>query len=101
MKIDIQRNYDEHGRIDNMKFERVDDKNSPDYQFENVTIKVSDKYSGSDRYHQHYPLIWDVKAPMVNGWVHKQMVREGECAAIGLAIGLLLKKRQGGNHDKN
>ena len=94
MKIDIERNYDEHGRIDNMRFERVDDKNNPDYQFENVSIKVAVPYGRSDIYHKHIPLNWNVFAPMINGWVHRQKVNEGESAAIGLAIGLLLKKRE-------
>ena len=96
MKIDIQMNYDEKGRIDNMLFERVDDKNNPDYQFENVTMKVAElsqilnKETGEIT--KSRPIVWNLEALMHNKDVYKREMVGGESDGIGEAILVLLTK---------
>ena len=96
MKIDIQMNYDEKGRIDNMLFERVDDKNNPDYQFENVTIEVAELLQSLNKKTgeivKDRPSVWNMEAMMPNKYGHKRVVFGGESDAIGEAISTLLTK---------
>ena len=96
MKIDIQMNYDENGRIDNMLFTRVDDINSGDYQFENVTMRVAEvsqilnKQTGELT--KSVPIVWNLEALRHNKNVYKRELVGGESDGIGEGILVLLKK---------